>query len=194
MERSREWAFRSVTLVLVIAGHVLVFSLVSASRHSGRLLEAPEIEVLLLVPQRHAEAPKVKKRLAVSQNVSATRQVGSRESTAITSTDESLHAPKTDWQLEAETAVTAMMPKLEREQRRRCQDAEWTHKARPFGCPKRYYDKAWQPSGDFLTDMRDPERPRGGTPDPLPDAFLGVPLPVMLEDQDPQRAALIRGH
>jgi hypothetical protein len=164
MERARGWAIRSVILALIIAAHVLVFSLVSASRRSGRLLQAPEIEVLLLVPQQHAEATEAKKRRAMSHNVSAARRVGSRESSAITSTDESLHAPKTDWQLEAETTVTAMMPKLEREQRHRCEEAEWAREARPFGCPKRYYDKAWQPSGDFLTDMRDPERPRGGTP------------------------------
>lgn len=194
MERSREWAFRSVILVLVVAGHVLVFSFVSASRHSGGLPEAPEIEVLLLVPQRHLEAPAVKHRPAESHNVSATRQVGAGESTAITSTNESLRAPETHWQVEAEAAVAAMMPKLDRDLHRRCEEAAWTHKARPFGCPKRYYDKAWQPSGDFLRDMLDPERPHGGTPDPLPDAFLMAPLPVVLEDQDPKRAALLSGH
>ena len=144
--------------------------------------------LLLVGPEQRAEPPTAARgparrnhpRQAPSANPG---QVG--ESNAITLTDQSSKGPKADWQLEAKIAVGSVMPQIEREDRRRCAEAEWTHAVRPFGCKKRYYDKPWQVSGNLLKDMRDPERPRGGTPDPLSDAFLSAPLPVVLEDQDP---------
>ena len=81
-----------------------------------------------------------------------------------------------------EAAVASMVPQFEREDRRRCAEAERTRAPRPFGCKRRYYDMPWQPSGNLFKDMRDPERPRGGVPDALPDAFLKAPRPLVRED------------
>lgn len=193
MDRSRKRALRSAILALVLAAHILGLTLLSLRRatHPGAPVET---QVLLLTDQRLAPTvvkPAPARARADRSPVPSSERIS--EGPPITSMSDSPSAPKTDWRLESEITVAAMMPKLDREQRRRCEEARWTHEARPFGCPKRYYDQAWQPSGDLLKDMHDPDRPRGGAPDPLADAFLAPPLPVVLQDQDPQRA-IAGGH
>ena len=106
------------------------------------------------------------------------------EGAAITAPDESRSIPKLDWQLQMEIAVQAMMPKMAKEAQYQCAEAERTHAARPFGCKRRYFDKPWQPSGDLLKDMRDPERPRSSVPDPLPDAFGQVPRAEVFDEPE----------
>ena len=196
MERTQGEVFRqSGVLVFVFAAHVLLLLFISSGPHSNTRkalarAEAPAALLLLNLEPR-AEPPPVKQTPETPRTASASRtrkdrprktpsevpgETGERsESAAITAPDESRSNPKVDWQLEIEIAVQAMTPKMVEEEEHRCAEAERTHAARPFGCKVRYYDKPWQPSGDWLKDMRDPNRPRSSVPGPLPDAFGKAP-------------------
>ena len=205
MERTRGRAFRqSGVLVLVFAGHMLLLLYISSSRHSNtrKVLaraEAPAVLLMLNVEQRAELAP-VKPMPETPHTASARhrrndrpREIpskvpenngGTSRSAAITAPGESRSTPQIDWQLEMEVAVQTMTPKMVKEEEHRCAEAERTHATRPFGCRVRYYDKPWRPSGDFLKDMRDPNRPRSSVPDPLPDAFGKAPRSEVFEEPE----------
>ena len=156
--------------------------------------------LMLLNVEQRVEPPPVKQTLGTphSERANHTRKDRPRktpsevpgddgetgESATITAPDESYGIPKIDWQLEIDIAVQAMMPKMVKEEQRRCAEAERTHAVRPFGCKVRYYDKPWRPSGDLLKDMRDPNRPRSSVPDPLPDAFGKVRRAEVFEEPE----------
>ena len=205
MEWPRGRAFRQFwVLVVVFAGHVLLWLYISSGWHSNtrKVLaraEAPAVLLMLNVEQR-ADLPPVKPMPETPHTASATRRRsdrpreipskvlenggGTSESAAITAPGEFRSTPQIDWQLEMETAVQAMTPKMVKEEERRCAEAERTHAARPFGCRVRYYDKPWRPSGDPLKDIRDPNRPRSSVPDPLPDAFGKAPRSEVFEEPE----------
>jgi hypothetical protein len=205
MEGTQGRAFRqSGVLVLVFAGHVLLLLFISSNRHSNTRValeraEAPAMLLLLNVKQPAEPLPmKQPQEIPHTTSASRTRKDHPREtpgelpgnigepgeSAAITAPGESHSIPKIDWQLEIENAVQATTPKLVKEEQRRCAEAERTHAARPFGCKTRYYDKPWQPSGDLLKDMRDPNRPQSSVPDPLPDAFGKLPRAEVFKEPE----------
>jgi hypothetical protein len=142
------------------------------------LPEEPPVELAPAVqpPDSARRAKKARPRPAPSAAVSNEGSGESQsESTAITAPDESGGRPKTDWQLELETSVQAVAPQLIDDYWRRCHAAERARALRPPGCPRRSFDKPWRPSGSIVEQVRDPDNPHSGVPDPLPDAFPKAP-------------------
>jgi hypothetical protein len=103
------------------------------------------------------------------------------ENTAIT-LDE---APRINWHSELDAAVEAVMPEMLREYTRLCAEAERPQVKHQGGCPRSLYEGPWRPSGNFLQDIRDPDRPRGGVPDTLPPAFPKAPQSLIRIRPDP---------
>lgn len=177
-------------LALVVAAHLLLLLTIASSLHSQRRkarTAPPEIEafILPLANQQISEPPPPTSRPShrrplhsdvAEQPISNSGEPNDSNVPGIP--DEVPNTPKFNPQLDIQLAVQALLPSLVQAEDRRCAEAERTHAPRPFGCKQRYYDKhLWQPSGNFLKDIRDPERPHGGTPDPLPDAFAKAPRP-----------------
>jgi hypothetical protein len=104
------------------------------------------------------------------------------DGTAITTPDASGANPKKDWQSEMEATVRTLMPNIQQEWQRQCDEAERAHAPRLPGCNRRSYDGPWRPSGSLLQDLRDPDRPWSSVPDLPGNPFPKAPRPQAYKD------------
>lgn len=207
MEQARGRALRrSGVLVIVLGGHVLLALLLSSSRPTDTRKGAmePRTVLIVLTPEPpHSEEPPVertretppttsgrpRRAVRVRKTPISTPSEDRREtsgSIAITTPDASGTTPKKDWQLEMESTLRAMMPDIQQEWQRRCDEAERAHAPRIPGCNRRSYDGPWRPSGPFLfslKDLRDPDRPRSSVPDLPGNPFPMAPRPQVFKDR-----------
>jgi hypothetical protein len=194
MGQAHERAARQLgVLVLVLSAHVLVIFLWSSGRldRHGPLLpiEPPTVLVRLDLespvesprlehppkrqPTAGVHAARVGRAPKTSNAAESKRSDEASENTAITPGE----APRINWHSELDAAVEAVMPEMLREYVRLCAEAERPHVKHQGGCPRSRYEGPWRPKSKVLTleDLEDPDRPRGGVPDPLPPSFPKAP-------------------
>lgn len=191
MQRTDGQALRkSSALLFVLAAHLLVLFVLIGSHISFRKTPAAEEIVTLVLPMSEkqnaevlpqaegANSPPPKRRGHENAKKPIPSPSATIEPDAISTPSSTNSYGKIDPQLEIQKSLELLLPDLVKAEEIRCAEAERNHARRPFGCQQRYYDKHfWEPSGNLLKDMRDPERPRSSAPDPLPPAFGRAPRP-----------------
>jgi hypothetical protein len=192
MQRTDGQALRkSSALLFVVAAHLLLLFVLIGSHISLRKTSTAEEIVTLVLPMSEKQSAKVLPQTEGANSAPPPKHRGHEnvkkpvpspsaaiEPDTISAPNSNNSSGKIDPQLEIQKSLELMLPSLVKAQEIRCAEAERNHARRPFGCQQRYYDKHfWEPSGNLLKDMRDPERPRSSAPDPLPPAFGRAPRP-----------------
>lgn len=198
MGQVRGRALRPLSVLgIVVAGHLLVALLLLSSRpaHPGR--GPPEITTFLVVlnlnrphseeapagapsggPQtaspKHAVRPRKMPRSVPSEDGQDTRESSAPDASGVN--------PKKDWRREMDATLQAVMPKIQTQWQRQCDEAERAHALRLPGCNRRSYDEPWRPSGSLLQDLRDPDRPWSSVPDLPRNPFPEAPRPQVYKD------------
>jgi hypothetical protein len=192
-------------LILVLSAHALVVIVFWSSGRLDRRRALLPIEPPTTLVQLDLESPVEQPRLeqttkghsiagnhpsranraqGTSAAVESKHNGEASENTAITPDE----GPRIDWHSELDAAVEDVTPEMLREYVRLCAEAERPHVKHQGGCPRSPYEGPWRPQGKYITleELRDPDRPRGGVPDPLRPAFPKAPLlSIRIRPPDP---------
>jgi hypothetical protein len=144
LEQRGQPLVRIATFAVALGGHVLLFLLFTSTRGAEQRRNA-EAEATILIPLRE---------LARSEPASEDRSAFSPALTSIPNLPSltpppnispSTDAPSVDWAEEREAFAKSLAPGLLDSHERTCAEAERRRQAPPEGCPRRSYDKKWEP-------------------------------------------------
>jgi hypothetical protein len=172
-------------LALVAAAHALIVSFALRSTWKRESVEAAPTFVLLDLPAAEhlrTPPPSMLRRTPRSRR-QRSESAAPKDAVNRAAPGETGGPATIDWWRELDISIERVAPDIISGYLRMCDKAERAHAPRPPGCNRRSFDGPWRPSGNWLLDMRDPDRPHSSVPDPLQPAFPKAPRPEAFRDE-----------